>query len=193
LNTFADTDAISRIHPRLPTTDDIPMTTSARSRMTPAAPALTIRRATARDGRALLSLVDALADYEKLKRPTRAARARLLRDGLGPKRRFDAYLAFSGRVPVGYAIVFETYSSFLALPTLYLEDLFVLPAYRKQKIGLSLFRTCTAEARARGCGRMEWVVLDWNVNAIRFYDRLGAKHLTEWYTYRLDRRQLRRL
>lgn len=168
------------------------MNRTARTQTSPPEPILSIRKATRRDGRSLLGLIDALADYEKLKRPTRAARARLLRDGLGPKRRFDAYLAFAGRVPVGYAIVFETYSSFLALPTLYLEDLFVLPAYRKRKIGLALFRTCAAEARERGCGRMEWVVLDWNVSAIRFYDRLGARHLKEWYTYRLDRRQLRR-
>jgi GNAT superfamily N-acetyltransferase len=156
-----------------------------------AQPAVTIRRATRRDGRALLALVDALADYEKLKRPTPAARRRLLRDGVGPKRRYDAYLAFFGQVPVGYAIVFETYSSFLALPTLYLEDLFVLPAYRKQRIGLALFRTCARSARERGCGRMEWVVLDWNTPAIRFYDRLGARHLTEWFTYRLTKDALK--
>jgi GNAT superfamily N-acetyltransferase len=160
--------------------------------MTPP-PDITIRKATRRDGRALLGLVDALADYEKLKRPSAAARKRLLADGVGPKRRFDAYLAFSGKTPVAYAIVFETYSSFLALPTLYLEDLFVLPAYRKQRIGLALFRACALSARERGCGRMEWVVLDWNTNAIRFYDRLGARHLTEWYTYRLTQEQLRAL
>lgn len=156
-------------------------------------PALTIRRATRRDAASLLSLIDALADYEKLRRPTRAARARLIRDGLGSRRRFDAYLAFAGGTPAGYAIVFETYSSFLALPTLYLEDLFVLPEHRKQKVGVGLFRACAAEARRRGCGRMEWVVLDWNKLAIRFYDRLGARHLREWYTYRIDRRQIARL
>ncbi len=145
------------------------------------------------DARALLGLINALADYEKLKPPTRAARARLLRDGLGSKRRFDAYLAFAGDAPIGYAIVFETYSSFLALPTLYLEDLFVLPEFRKQKVGLALFQTCVREARRRGCGRMEWVVLDWNAIAIRFYEKLGARYLKEWHTYRLDRTQLKRL
>ena len=163
------------------------------SRLRSSVTSLCIRKAGRKDARALLRLIDALADYEKLERPTRAARERLIRDGLGAKRRFDAYLAFSNSEPVGYAIVFETYSSFLALPTLYLEDLFVLPAFRKQKIGLALFQLCVGEASRRGCGRMEWVVLDWNANAIRFYKRLGARHLQEWYAFRLDQKQLKRL
>lgn len=146
---------------------------------------LTVRSATKSDGPPFLSLIDALADFEELKRPTQAARERLLRDAFGKKKRFNAYLAFIGTRAVGYAIIFETYSSFLACPTLCLEDLFVLPDYRKQRIGLKLFRTCVAEAKRRGCGRMEWMVLDWNKNAIRFYDRRGAKHLKEWLSYRL--------
>ena len=144
-----------------------------------------IRRATRRDGKEFLSLINALADFEKLRRPTTAAQARLLRDAVGTKRRFDAYLACVNGKPVGYAIVFETYSSFLARPTLYLEDLFVLPEFRKQHIGLQLFRWCVKEARRRQCGRMEWVVLDWNTNAIRFYDRLHARRLKEWLPYRI--------
>jgi len=152
-----------------------------------------IRRATRRDGRVLLALIDALADYEKLARPSRAARKRLLADAFGRKRRIDAYLAFIGPKPVGYAIIFETYSSFLALPTLYLEDLFVLPEFRKQRVGLALFLACADQARRRGCGRMEWVVLDWNTVAIDFYERLGARHLREWHTYRLTKEQLRSL
>jgi len=150
---------------------------------------LSFRSLTRNNGRAFLALVDALADFEKLKRPSRAARARLLRDGTGTQRRFDAYLAFAGDRAVGYAIIFETYSSFLALPTLYLEDLFVLPEFRKHKIGLQLFRLCVAEARRRQCGRMEWMVLDWNVNAIHFYDRLGARPLKGWQPYRLTHEQ----
>jgi GNAT superfamily N-acetyltransferase len=147
--------------------------------------AISIRRARRSEGAAFLSLVDALADFEKLKRPTPAARRRLLKDGFGPHRRFDPFLAFIDGLPVAYAIVFETYSSFLARPTLYLEDIFVLPAMRGQGIGLTLFRRCVREARQRRCGRMEWVVLDWNRNAIRFYDRYGAKRMKEWLFYRL--------
>ncbi len=153
------------------------------------APRLTLRPLTKKDGRAFLALIDALADFEKLKRPTRAARSRLLRDGFGKRRRFDAYLAFVDTKAVGYAIVFETYSSFLALPTLFLEDIFVLPGFRNRTVGVQLFRACVAEARRRGCGRMEWVVLDWNANAIRFYDRLGARRLKEWISYRMTRDQ----
>ncbi len=147
---------------------------------------VTVRRLTRRHGRAFLSLIDALADYEKLDRPSRAARARLLRDAFGPKRKFDAWLAFAGGVPAGYAIFFETYSSFLARPTLYLEDIFVLPEHRSKGIGRLIFRDLLAEARRRSCGRMEWVVLDWNKPAIRFYEKLGARHLKEWWTYRME-------
>ena len=164
-----------------------------RSSARPSPAPVRIRKAGKADARSLLRLIDALADYEKLKRPTRQARNRLIRDGRGSARRYDAYLAFSGRTPVGYAIVFETYSSFLALPTLYLEDLFILPEFRKQKIGLALFRHCVGEASRRGCGRMEWVVLDWNAIAIRFYERLGARYLKEWHTYRLVEKDLKRL
>ena len=152
-------------------------------------PRLTLRPLTKKDGGAFLALIDALADFEKLKRPNRAARSRLLRDGFGKRKRFDAYLAFVGTRAVGHAIIFETYSSFLALPTLFLEDIFVLPEFRNRKAGVQLFRACVAEAKRRGCGRMEWVVLDWNVNAIRFYDRLGARRLKEWLPYRMTRDQ----
>lgn len=154
---------------------------------------IVIRRTRRTDAKSLLLLIDALADYEKLKRPTRIAKERLIRDGFRKKKRFDSYLAFCDGVPVGYIIIFETYSSFKALPTLYLEDLFVLSEYRNKKIGLKLFQTCVKEAIRRGCGRLEWVVLDWNKLALRFYDTLGAKHLKEWYTYRLDRKQFSRL
>ncbi len=150
---------------------------------------IVIRRARRNDAKSFLTLIDALADYEKLKRPTRAAQARLIRDGFGKKKRFDSFLAFCDGAAVGYIIIFETYSSFKALPTLYLEDLFVLPEYRGKKIGLKLFQTCVKEAIRRKCGRLEWVVLDWNKLALRFYDKLGAKHMKEWYTYRLTNDQ----
>lgn len=150
-----------------------------------------IKAAQKKDSSGFLSLVDALADFEKLRRPTRAARLRLIRDGFGPGKRFQAYLAFSGGQAVGYAIIFETYSSFLALPTLYLEDIFVLPEHRKEGVGMKLFRKCLTEALERGCGRMEWVVLDWNKNAVRFYDRLGARHLAEWLPYRIEHSQFK--
>lgn len=150
----------------------------------------TIRPASSKDSRIFLQLIDALADFEKLKRPSPAGRKRLLRDGFGKRKRFDALLAFVDGTPVGYAIVFETYSSFLALPTLYLEDIFILPEYRRMGVGLNLFLHCVVEAKKRRCGRMEWTVLDWNRNAIRFYEKLGAQHLKEWFPFRLEREQI---
>ncbi|HUN66116.1 MAG TPA: GNAT family N-acetyltransferase [Bacteroidota bacterium] len=146
---------------------------------------LVIRPVRSSDGKNFLALVDALADYEKLPRPDRASRARLLRDATGPRRRVDAYLALTDGAAVGYAILFETYSSFLARPTLYLEDIFILPAYRGSGIGRRLFAFCRGEARRRRCGRMEWVVLGWNRPAIRFYERLHARRMKEWLLYRI--------
>lgn len=154
---------------------------------------IVIREAGAEDAGALLDLIDALADYEQLPRPTADARARLVEHGFGERPRFRAYLAEIRGEPVAYAITFEAYSSFLARPTLFLEDLFVKPAARSRGVGRALFRFFAREAVKRDCGRMEWMVLDWNELAIEFYERLGATRLEEWYTYRLTRRQLEEL
>ena len=153
----------------------------------------TVRKATSEDAPAILSLVDALADYEKLTPPSPDAKQRLIRDMTAERPRFDAYLAeVEGRV-AGYAFVFETYSSFLAMPTLYLEDLFILPEFRSRKAGYALFTAMVKEAHLRGCGRMEWCVLDWNQLAIDFYKRFDATHLKEWHVYRLVREDMERV
>lgn len=147
----------------------------------------TVRRASPRDAETILFLVDALADYEKLARPDAAAKQRLIADMFSERPRINAFLGEYEGKAAGYAFVFETYSSFLALPTLYLEDLFVLPEYRSKKVGYALFTAMVREAHERGCGRMEWTVLDWNQIAIDFYKRLGATHMKEWHLYRLVR------
>jgi len=152
-------------------------------------PRTIIRKVKKRNGRTLLSLVDALAEYEKLRPPTPAAKRRLLAGCSGPGKRFDAYLAVTDGKATGYALVFETYSSFRALPVLFLEDLFVLPSSRGSGIGKELFLYCVAEAKRRGCGRMEWIVLDWNRGAKRFYRKLGAKPLDSWEHFRLEIRR----
>ena len=154
---------------------------------------VTVRKATEDDASVILSLVDALAAYEKLDPPDARAKERLIRDMTGNHPRFDAYLAEIEGKGAGYAFVFETYSSFLALPTLYLEDLFVLPKYRKKKIGAALFSAMVKESHQRGCGRMEWAVLDWNQLAIDFYKRFGATHLSQWHLYRLTQREIERI
>ena len=150
---------------------------------------LTIRRAGREDADALLALITALAEFEHLPPPDDAARARLIEHGFGPQPKFEAWLAeWEGAPgPVGYVFLFETYSTFLARPTLYLEDLFVLPEHRKRGIGKALLRFCIQAAHERGCGRMEWTCLDWNTGAQRVYESLGAKRMSEWYLYRLTR------
>ncbi len=153
----------------------------------------TVRIAEERDQSSFLGLVDALADYEKLERPSPAARDRLARDGFGDRPLFTPFVAELDGRTVGYAIIFFTYSSFLARPTLYLEDVFVLPDARGHGVGKAIFRRLAEEAVRRDCGRMEWVVLDWNRLAIDFYDRLGARTMDEWIGYRLDRDQLESL
>jgi GNAT superfamily N-acetyltransferase len=155
--------------------------------------ALSVRRAEAADGGALLELIDALADYEHLERPDAAARERLLADAFGPRPRFEVLLAEVDGHAVGYAVLFETYSTFLARPTLFLEDLFVRTEVRAHGIGRALLLRCVREAEQRGCGRMEWSVLAWNALAIGFYERLGARRLEEWLPYRLTREDMARL
>ncbi|MFA6235094.1 MAG: GNAT family N-acetyltransferase [Bacteroidota bacterium] len=154
---------------------------------------ISIRKVDQTDVNVFLSLIDALADYEKLARPNEEARQRLIRDGFGPHPRYEAFLGFLDDRAVGYAIIYETYSSFLALPTLYLEDVFVLPEFRSRKAGLALFLHCARLARDRGCGRMDWTVLHWNELALDFYRRLGAEHLNEWQLFRLTRSQIETL
>lgn len=154
---------------------------------------VSLRRAVRTDGPALLRLIVALAEFEKLTPPDAAAQARLIEDGFGRQPRYEAWLAFwgEGNEPVGYALVFETYSSFEAAPTLYLEDVFVLPEYRGRGIGSALLRNCVQIAHDRGCARMEWTCLDWNQRAQQTYERLGARRLSEWVLYRLPREAMR--
>ena len=150
---------------------------------------ITLRRAEREDAPALLRLIVHLADFEKLPPPDVDAQKRLVEDGFGERPRFESWLAFwnGGVEPVAYAILFETYSSFLARPTLYLEDIFVLPEFRRRGIGGALLRHCIRTAHERGCGRMEWTCLDWNTSAQSTYEELGARRLSEWYLYRLNR------
>lgn len=151
---------------------------------------IVIRRGVAADSQALAGLIAALADYERLPRPEPEAMDRLARDAFGPTPRFDTWLAELGGAAVGYAITFFTYSTFLARPTLYLEDLFVLPEHRARGIGARLFQACARHGYDNDCGRMEWQVLRWNAPAIAFYHRMGANPLDDWLPCRLTREQM---
>lgn len=136
-----------------------------------------------------LFLIEKLAQYEKLTPPDTQAKARLRQDGLSDKTKYDAYLGKLNDKAVGYVIFFMTYSSFLARPTLYLEDIFVLEEHRRAGIGQELFDFCVRVAQERDCGRIEFCVLSWNEPAIRFYEKNKANQL-DWKFFRLTREQI---
>ena len=139
-----------------------------------------------------LNLIDELAEFEKLMPPDSAAKERLKHDCLGKSPKYRAFLGKAGSEYASYVIYYFTYSSFLALQTFYLEDIFVLQEFRKSGMGRKMFSRCVEIASEKECGRMEWSVLKWNENAIKFYERIGARQLDEWATYRMDKSQIRK-
>ena len=154
---------------------------------------LRIRAGTPRDMPTILQLIHGLAKYERLSRDVKATVSRLRRDGFGRRSYFKTLICWHDRNAVGYALYFFTYSTFRAEPTLYLEDLFVLPEQRRKGAGKALLAALARIAVRRGCGRMEWAVLSVNTSAIRFYKRLGATLRKEWILTRLTDVPLRRL
>ena len=141
---------------------------------------------------AFLGLLTALAEFEKLEPPDEGAKRRIV-DDIFDRGRLGLFLAKVGGKAAGYALYYYSYSSFLARPTLFLEDLFVKDEFRRKGVGASLFQRCVKEARDNGCGRMEWAVLTWNEKAIRFYKEAGAKRLDEWALFRLDSTEFARM
>jgi GNAT superfamily N-acetyltransferase len=158
-----------------------------------AVPPLRIRRGTVRDVSTILTLIKGLAEYERLSHEARATPAALRRHGFGRRPYFETLICARGRAPIGFALYFFTYSTFMARPSLYLEDLFVLPSERGRGAGRALLKALAKIAVSRGCGRMEWTVLDWNAPAIGFYEGLGAQLKREWILTRLTGEPLRRL
>lgn len=154
---------------------------------------LHIRRAGADDVPLILELVRELAVYEQAPAAVTATEADLLRDGFGATPRFFVELAEWESAPAGFAFWFFNYSTWQGRPGLYLEDLFVRPAFRGHGIGKALLVHLAQRARAEGCGRFQWQVLDWNAPAIAFYETLGARRLGEWITMRVSGEQLARL
>lgn len=147
--------------------------------------ALTIRRAEAKDADLVIRFIHALAEYEKLAGPSAEGEARIKAHGWGDSPMFEVLLAFEDETAVGFAFYFYTYSTFAARPTLFLEDLFVYPDYRGRGHGKALLAALAKEAIRHDCGRMDWMVLDWNKSAIEFYESLGAEVLSEWELCRL--------
>jgi GNAT superfamily N-acetyltransferase len=146
---------------------------------------VSIRSATSDDCATLLSLVRGLAEYEKLSHAVIATEEGFKQHLFGPARAAEAIIAIEDQTPVGFALFFTTFSTFLGKPGIYLEDLFVQPDARGKGIGGLLFKHVAKLAVDRDCGRLEWSVLNWNEPAIRFYEAQGAKPLDEWTMYRL--------
>jgi GNAT superfamily N-acetyltransferase len=150
-------------------------------------PTTSLRPATAADVPLILQLIRALAEYERAPDDV-VATEELLREHLfGEAPAAYVLLACEDGVPVGFALYFFNYSTWLGRPGLYLEDLFVLPEHRRSGHGRALLQRLGRIAHERGCGRMEWAVLDWNEPAIDFYKALGAQPLEEWTIFRLTR------
>jgi GNAT superfamily N-acetyltransferase len=161
--------------------------------MTNEPPPVTVRPAEPRDAGLILAMIKELAEYERLADKVVATEESLRATLFGPQRAAEALIAEAGGKAVGFASFFVSYSTFLARSGLYMEDIYVRPAVRGQGIGRRLLVEVASRAVARGCHRLEWAVLDWNEPAIGFYQRLGAKPLDEWTTYRLSGEALERL
>ncbi len=152
-----------------------------------------IRPAAPADVPTVARLIRALAEYERLADHVVLDEDRLREHLFGPRPYCEALIAEDAGTPVGFALFFHNYSTFLGRPGIYLEDLFVLPEYRGRGHGKALLAALARLALERGCGRLEWAVLDWNEPAIGFYKSLGAVPLDEWTAYRVTGEALERL
>ena len=148
-------------------------------------PRITLRFATADDIGLILDLIRQLAEFEKMTDEVVTNEDQLRQSLFGERRVAEVVIASWNGEPAGFALFFHNFSTFLGRPGIYLEDLFVIPALRGHGIGQVLLSHLAEIAVDRGCGRLEWAVLDWNTDAIRFYERFGAKAMDEWTVFRL--------
>ncbi len=153
----------------------------------------TLRPATAEDVPVILRCIRGLAEYERLSHECVATEALLHETLFGADPSAYVTLAFAGHEPAGFCLWFRSYSTFLALPGIYLEDLFVFPGFRGRGLGKQLLEFLARTAIERNYGRLEWAVLDWNVDAIGFYKSLGAIPMDQWTTYRVTGQALVKL
>jgi GNAT superfamily N-acetyltransferase len=152
-----------------------------------------IRTTTEADVPVILNLIRQLADYERAPDAVVTNETGLREVLFGPQRSAEVLLALEEDEPVGFAVYFFNFSTWLGRPGLYLEDLFVRPSVRGKGYGRALLERLARVAQERGCGRMEWAVLDWNDPAIQFYKKLGAEPMTEWTVFRLTEEGIARL
>ncbi len=145
----------------------------------------TIRPATIVDAPIILQLIRDLATYERAPNEVAATEEQLVDVLFGERPVAEVLLAFEDEMPIGFAVFFHNFSTWLGRPGLYLEDLFVKPEARGKGYGRALLIHLAKIARDRGCGRMEWAVLDWNEPAIQFYKKIGAVPMKEWRIFRM--------
>ena len=154
---------------------------------------LVIRPATSSDLSLVLSFIQGLADYEKLSHLVSATEKTLQESLFGPLPGAEVLLAFESDTPVGFAVYFHNFSTFLGVKGLWLEDIFVKPEYRARGYGKALLLHVARIAKERRCGRFEWAVLDWNAPSIEFYKSLGAVPLDDWTIFRVTGPALEKL
>jgi len=154
---------------------------------------VSVRSATRSDVPLILAFIRELAAYERLENDVVATEASLAATLFGPHPSAEVLIAEMDGAPAGFALFFPNYSTFLGRPGLFLEDLFVRPATRGRGVGRALLAHLARIAGERGCGRLEWAVLDWNESAIGFYRKLGATPMDDWTVYRLTGEALEKL
>ena len=152
-----------------------------------------IKPATKKDVPVILSFIKKLADYERLSHEVVATEELLQRTLFGQRRTAEVAIGYYNDVPVGFVLFFHNFSTFIGRPGIYIEDLFVEEAYRRRGFGGALLAHVAKLAAARGCGRLEWSVLDWNEPAVNFYTKLGAMPMKEWTVFRVTGENLKRL
>ncbi len=145
-----------------------------------------IKPATINDAQIIVDLIKAIAEYEKLSDQVQATPETIIAHLFSRKSYAECIIAFENNKPIGFALFFHNFSTFVSKPGIYLEDLFVLESHRGKGYGKKLLLQVIALAKQRNCGRVEWSVLNWNKPAIDFYESLGATAMNEWTTYRLN-------
>ena len=154
---------------------------------------LSIRKAGKTDIPLVLDFINKLAEYERLSHEVLATEGDLERYLFGKEKVAEVLIGYEGELPVGFALHFHNFSTFLGKPGIYLEDLFVLEEHRGKGYGTKLLARLAALALERNCGRLEWAVLDWNESSIEFYKSLGARMMDEWIVNRLTGENLVKL
>lgn len=154
---------------------------------------LEIKPATKNDAGIILELIKDIAEYEKLSDQVEATKESIIKYLFDEKAFAECLIGFENKVPIGFALFFHNYSTFVSRPGIYLEDLFVKEKYRGKGYGKKLLLSLVKIAQERNCGRVEWSVLNWNKPAIDFYESLGATPMNEWTVYRLNQEAINEL